>query len=80
MSIFKYCLYGVIQLLSLVCKFIQVLAVDGAVNVCCNKDLYFPFFVVRASFDKASARVLSPLGMCCIVISSKLELMISRTK
>lgn len=40
----------------------------------------FLFCLVLASFDRVSAHMLSPIGMCCIFTLSKLELMMLRTK
>jgi len=68
---FKYCMYDVIKVPPLLSIFMQVLPVEGVINVCWSIDLYFPFFVIQASLESASALALSPLRTCCISISSK---------
>jgi len=46
--------------------FMQLLLVDGAINICWSKDLHFPLFFVLASLDTVSALMLSPLGTCFV--------------
>jgi len=76
---FRYWIYGVIQL-STLSRFKHMFVVDGAANVYCRKDLCRPLCFVIANLDKASARVLSPLGICCIFTSSKPNFMMLRTR
>jgi len=57
-----------------------VFVVEGAASVCCSRDLYISLCFVLASLDRASVRVLSPLGMCCNFTSSKPDFMILRTR
>ena len=42
----------------------QLLLMDGAINICWSKDLHFPLFFVLASLDTVSALTLSPIGTC----------------
>jgi len=76
---FRYWIYGVIQL-STLSMLRHMCVVDGAANVYCRRDLCCPLCLVLANLDKAFARVLSPLGICCIFTSSKSDFMMLRTK
>jgi len=66
--------------LSFLSKFRHMFVVEGAANVCCRRDLCRPFCFVLANLDKASARVLSPLGICYIFTSSKPDFMMLRSR
>ena len=49
----------------------QVLVMEGADNVCCNRDRWRLFNLVLASLDNMSALMFSDLEMCWMWTCSK---------
>ena len=58
----------------------QVFVMEGAGNVCCNRDQWRLFNLVLASLDKMSALMLLVLGMCWMQTWSKADWMTARTR
>jgi len=58
----------------------QVLVMEGAGSVCCNRDRCRLFNLEQTSLDNMSALTFSDLGMCCMQTCSKANWTTFRTR